>query len=52
MKGTRFVLAKKPEDFSRSEREKLSAVQETNQGLYRAYLLKEALGDALEYRIH
>ena len=48
-KGTRFVLSKKPEDLSRSEKQKLSAVQETNQGLYRAYLLKQALGDALDY---
>lgn len=49
VKGTRFVLLKKPEDLSRSEKQKLSAVQETNQRLYRAYLLKEALGDALDY---
>ena len=48
-KGTRFVVLKKPEDLSRSEKQKLSAVQETNQGLYRAYLLKQALGDALDY---
>ena len=48
IKGTRFVVLKKPEAFSRSEKRKLGAVQETNQGLYRAYRLKQALGDALD----
>jgi transposase len=49
VKGTRFVLLKKPEDLSSSEKFKLSQVQETNQRLYRAYLLKETLGQALDY---
>ncbi len=49
VKGTRFVLLKKPEDLSPSEKLKLSAVQETNQRLYRAYLLKETLADTLDY---
>lgn len=49
VKGTRFVLLKKPEDLSPSEKFKLSQVQETNQRLYRAYLLKETLGQALDY---
>ena len=49
VKGTRFVLLKKPEDLSPSEKLKLSAVQATNQRLYRAYLLKETLADALDY---
>ncbi len=50
VKGTRFVLLKKPEDLTPSEKQKLSVVQETNQRLYRAYLLKETLGEALDYR--
>ncbi len=50
VKGTRFVLLKKPEDLSPAEKYKLSEVQETNQRLYRAYLLKETLGQALDYR--
>lgn len=50
VKGTRFVLLKKPKDLSPLEKLKLSVVQETNQQLYRAYLLKETLADALEYR--
>jgi transposase len=50
VKGTRFVLLKKPEDLSPTEKFRLSQVQETNQRLYRGYLLKETLGDALDYR--
>jgi transposase len=49
VKGTRFVLLKKPEDLSPAEKFKLSQVQETNQRLYRGYLLKETLADALDY---
>ncbi|MGQ9588832.1 MAG: ISL3 family transposase, partial [Planctomycetota bacterium] len=50
VKGTRFLVLEKPEDLSRSEKEKLSAIQETHQDLHRANLLKETLGDALDYR--
>jgi len=49
VKGTRFVLLKKPEDLSGAEKVKLSEVQRTNRRLYRAYLLKETLGAALDY---
>ncbi len=50
VKGTRFVLLKNPRNLSRSQRRKLSEVQLTNQRLYRAYLLKETLAQALDYR--
>lgn len=50
VKHTRFVLLKHPWNLSRSQRLKLSEVQHTNQRLYRAYLLKETLAQALDYR--
>jgi len=50
VKRTRFVLLKNPWNLSRSQRLKLSEVQHTNQRLYRAYLLKETLAQALDYR--
>lgn len=50
VKKTRFVLLKNSWDLSRREKEKLSAVQRANKGLYRAYLLKETLADALDYK--
>ena len=43
LKGARFALWKNPEHLTRRQRAKLSAVQQTNQRLYRAYLLKEQL---------
>jgi transposase len=43
LKGARFALWKNPENLTRRQRAKLSAVQHTNQRLYRAYLLKEQL---------
>jgi transposase len=43
LKGARFALWKNPENLTRRQQAKLSAVQQTNQRLYRAYLLKEQL---------
>lgn len=50
VKRTRFVLLMNPWNLSRAQRRKLSEVQRTNQRLYRAYLLKETLARALDYR--
>ncbi len=50
VKGTRFVLLKNPWNLSRSQRNKLAEIQETNKRLYRAYLLKETLAKVLDYR--
>lgn len=50
VKRTRFVLLMNPWNLSRAQRRKLSEVQRNNQRLYRAYLLKETLAQALEYR--
>jgi len=50
VKNTRFVLLKNPWNLSRRQRSKLAEIQETNQCLYRAYLLKETLAKALDYR--
>jgi transposase len=50
VKRTRFVLLKNPWNLTRSRRRKLSEVQRSNQQLYRAYLLKETLAQALDYR--
>ncbi len=43
IKNSRFVLLKKPWDLRPKEWDKLSAIQEHNAPLYRAYLLKESL---------
>ncbi|MBN1837797.1 MAG: transposase, partial [Spirochaetales bacterium] len=40
---------KRPENLFPSERFRLSEVQRTNERLYRAYLLKETLAQALDY---
>ena len=50
VKRTRFVLLMNPWNLSRSQRRKLSELQRSNQRLYRAYLLKETLAQALDYR--
>ncbi len=50
LKRTRFVLLMNPWNLSRSQRRKLSELQRSNQRLYRAYLLKETLAQALDYR--
>ncbi len=50
VKRTRFVLLMNPWNLSQSQRRKLSELQRSNQRLYRAYLLKETLAQALDYR--
>ena len=50
VKRTRFVLLKNPWNLTRPQRAKLCQVQHTNRRLYRAYLLKETLAQALDYR--
>lgn len=47
---TRFALLKNPWNLSYIEQGRLSEVQRTNAPLYRAYLLKETLAKALDYR--
>ncbi len=43
LKGVRWALRKNPENLTDRQRHALAAVQQTNQRLYRAYLLKEQL---------
>jgi transposase len=50
VKNSRWALLKNAWNLTRAERQKLSEVQHTNKRLYRAYLLKETLGAALDYR--
>jgi len=50
IKGSRFALLKNPWNLRLSERRRLREVQRTNAPLYRAYLLKETLAKALDYR--
>jgi transposase len=50
LKGSRYPLLKNPWMLTRPERARLAAIQETNKPLYRAYLLKESLRDALDYK--
>ena len=47
---SRFALLKNPWNLTRRETEKLRDVQRTNASLYRAYLLKETLAQALDYK--
>lgn len=47
---TRFALLKSPWNLSAMEHNRLSKVQRANAPLYRAYLLKETLAKALDYR--
>lgn len=47
---SRFALLKNPWNLNAIETGRLSAVQRTNAPLYRAYLLKETLAKALDYR--
>ena len=47
---TRYALLKNPWNLTFIEGERLSAVQRTNAPVYRAYLLKETLAQALDYR--
>lgn len=50
IKGSRFTLLKNPWNLNLSERRRLRELQRTNAPLYRAYLLKEMLAKALDYR--
>ena len=50
VKKSRWPLLKNRWDLTRKQRQKLSEVQRNNRRLYRAYLLKEALARALDYR--
>jgi transposase len=45
VKGSRWLLLKRPEKLRPEEAAKLSAIQRTNRSLYRAYLLKESFLD-------
>lgn len=47
IKRSRFALLRSSWNLTRRDKEKLSTIQATNQRLYRAYLLKESLRDAL-----
>ncbi len=51
IKRTRFALLKNPWNQSAKDKAKLSQVQKDNAPLYRAYLLKETLAAALDYRV-
>lgn len=50
LKRTRFPLQKNPWNLTALETEKVALVQERNQPLYRAYLLKETLAAILDGR--
>jgi transposase len=50
LKRTRFALQKNPWNLTQPEHERLALVQQHNQPLYRAYLLKETLADILDHR--
>lgn len=47
---SRYVLLRNPWDLKPGERRKLSDIERVNKPLYRAYLLKETLAQALDYR--
>ena len=49
IKHSRFALLKNPWDLTRRQSEKLAEVKRHNDKLYRAYLLKETLAQALSY---
>ncbi len=48
LKGARFCLWKNPEDLTGRQQARLAEIAETNEPLYRAYLLKEQLRQALK----
>jgi transposase len=50
LKRTRWALLKSPWKLDQREKQKIADVQQTNRRIYRAYLLKEMLAQALEYR--
>lgn len=47
---SRFALLKNPWNLTEKERRKLSTIEKENAPLYRAYLLKETLAHALDYK--
>jgi len=50
VKKTRWALLKNPSDLNAKQKGKLAALAALNSPLYRAYLLKESLAAALDYR--
>lgn len=48
IKGLRFLLLKNPDNLSSGQEQRLCEVQRTHQRLFRAYLLKETLAEALD----
>jgi transposase len=50
LKRTRYILLKRPWNLSAIESEKLSRMQKVNSPIYRAYLMKETLGEILDNR--
>jgi transposase len=48
LKGARFCLWKNPEDLTARQQARLAEIAQTNEPLYRAYLLKEQLRQALK----
>jgi transposase len=48
LKGARFALWRNPDDLSERQQATLAQIAETNEPLYRAYLLKEQLRQALK----
>jgi len=47
---SRFALLKNPWNLTPREAGKLHTIQQTNRQIYRAYLLKEAMAQALDYK--
>ena len=50
LKGARYALWRNPEDLSAKQAAKLADIARTNRRLYRAYLLKEQLRQAMRLR--
>lgn len=48
LKSSRWVLLKRPDRLSEQEADRLSAIKQDNDPLYRAYLLKESLLETLD----
>ena len=49
IKGSRWALLKNPEDLDGNQRIRLARIQDHNQPIYRAYLLKEQLRDVFKH---
>jgi transposase len=50
LQRSRFALWKNPEDLTESQQATLSSIQQTNKGLYRAYLLKEQFRETIRLK--